>query len=263
MATQSQYVVQAIDAVSFTVGIVSLVVGLTSLLLAGFSAWLSWQFFKSSQTQNDRTQESVSRIEGTVTMVNTNISQIVDRAISAWSKSEKSSEEEAIASDVVDSYEDLRRKLESLENDKKSDDGWRAEFGNILSENQRQVENLLSTIRESRIRSVFSTSEPAAINAAVTIVKKLEKSDEDSEEGEISLLVSRPGRVITGTVHLERDGFSGGGVKLSLESAPEGGEGVRIRSGFTGENLNIHLHGAGGSPVLPGKYLMRYTVQRV
>jgi cytoskeletal protein RodZ len=249
------------DWTSFWIGLVSLIVGFTSLIVAGFAIWLSWQFYKAAQTQGDRTTDAVGRIESTVNNIHSSINQVVERAVSAWVKSTGASAEEGIAAGLAESYNELREKLDALEKRGKSEPLPPDVLGLIL-QGQARTEALLSSMRETRIRSLFPVTGSPATEPAVTAAKTAKAVGTGAEHGEVRLSVHREATVITGTIQLDCDVLAEPNAEVTLVSAPSGVSGIRVSHGFgQGSQLNIHLRNEPGTRVKIGDYVLSYEVR--
>ncbi len=264
----AQVPTQYIDALSTTVGIISLVVGVTSLVMAAFSVWLSWQFYRESRGQNDQVQSAVTGIHTVVVEVQGKINQIVQQAVDAWIRASGVPEEEGrLAKDLSTSFDELRIKVDQLEKGK--DDNARKELAQLISENQARTESLLTSFRELRVRSLFPSPAPTQPPAqelesrgpAVLVQQTVLNIGPDSEEGEISLDVLRPAKLITGTARLARAVAGAASVALEVLGQPEQGPGFTVKWGFgEGTQFNVHLHAENGERLALGTYRIKYKV---
>lgn len=238
--------------------VVGLVVGITSLLLGGFAAWLSWQFYVESRGQNDRVQDAVIRIETVVTEMHGNMVRIVERAVDTWTGSTTGSAPETAAHDLALSLENLKDKVENIENKQAPD--IRKELSELIESYQNKTENLILALRESRVRSLVPTFEGAARMPAVRVSHTVLKSDNNFEEGEITLEVSRPVPVITGTIVLSIDDCQNPIANIETITTPATG-GFMVNSGISdGMRLNVHLHAQPGGSLGVGTYRLKYSV---
>lgn len=238
--------------------ILSMSMGVTSLVLAVFAIWLSWAFYKESRGQNDRVQEAVGRIENAVNAVHGNIQQIVQQAVAAWVKSSSGSDAETqLAQDAIVSIEEMRDKLERIESNKDPDV---KSMVDLVTQQQMRMEALLESMREARIRSIFpGVSAGSAHAPAVVTSKIIESETRNAEEGEIILQVMRPASLITGTVKLGSALRIAKEVHLDLIEKPELVSELVLRRGFGADgSLNVHLHAPPGQHILIGNYKVRY-----
>ena len=258
IADNTSRLVGMFDSAAFWMGVISLVVGLASLIVGGFAVWLSWQFFKAAQAQGDRTTEAVGRIENTVSNVHSSINQIVERAVSAWVKSSSTTAEEGIAADLAESYHELQSKLDTLEQGMANP--LPPEVLSLITEGQARTEALLNSLRESRMRALFPADSETLKEPAVTAAKFVKDKSSGGEEGEIVLTVHRPARVITGTVQLENEVQESATAAVTLLRGPGDARNLNSSQGIGRcRELNVHVRNS-PNDVPIGEYVFKYVI---
>jgi hypothetical protein len=95
---------------------------------------------------------------------------------------------------------------------------------------------------------------------AVRVIHKPNAPTDDFEDGEIILDVQRPGRVITGTIHLMH-GSRAERAHIDLVDCPDAASDIKVGAGFSDRgDFNIHLHAPKEEVIPQGRYKVGYKV---
>lgn len=168
---------------------------ITALFLAVFMAWLSWQFYAKSVEASEKTHETVTKIEALVGGVQSNISEIVNRAVTHWVEGKESS-------DLGEANQELMSKFEELENALKAGNGPdQSEVLGDIKALRAQVEALSRTSREMQIKTIFPRydSERKVVEAE----QEITSSEDSSQTGILRVKVLHPTRIATATLRFD------------------------------------------------------------
>ena len=233
-------------------------VGLVSLILAFFAIWLSWQFYKESRQQNDRVSEAVNRIESTVAAVKAHMEQIVEKTVDNLLSSQPGYSEGPVQ-ETFAGLGDLQKKIAELEGKQVGgDEPLISELKAMVLAQEEKIEEFVRSSRETHVRSFFGSATPKAVSSEVTIIQR----SDGLEKGSITLRISRPVKIATGTgkfgtlfkvppiLQVELIGFPGNSVTPVLNSG--------VGSGTTLNEFNVHLNAPPGKEITPGVYVISY-----
>lgn len=228
-------------------------VGIASLLLSGFAAWLSWQFYKESRGQSDRVGESVNRIESVVNAVQAHIQQIVEKTITSLLSSQGSAAGSISKTDLDDKMAELNDRIAAvIENSKgRAPEALQADLTSFVSS---EIEKLESRIREEKIRSLLPEP-PRAVDAKVDLLAQ----DQNLEEGIMTIDVLRPVPIATASWRFTTEFKNKPSLTVEVVSAPNPKDPLKLHGGVSsGKRFNVHLNASAGGVVAPGTYQIKY-----
>lgn len=238
--------------------LLSFALAATALLLSGFMAWLSWELYKKSSDAADKTQEAVIRIESTVSGVQTDITEIVRRAVGYWiGNSDAPSQELQYYDELTSKFEELNEKINDLKKGGQNTDQLNEAISELRKVQNQQISNLKSSLFEAKIRSIFPSAEKGP---AVDLDQEVELSTDESNSGLLHIEVLRVVKNATGTGKFRPVMKAVPSLTASIESSPyEDNEGVLVTYGAgKPTDFNVHLKREDGAPLKIGKYVVRY-----
>lgn len=233
---------------------------IASLLLAGYAVWLSWQFYKESRAQNDRVQDAVTRIEVVITSVQSNIDNIVQRAVSSWVGGAGGDQAQTeLADDLRETLNEIHAKLKEVESNKNLPQI--KELEQLIHNQQILTRSLITSARATRAESFLGGG--VVKSPAVSVTQTPKVTDTRLQQGLITISVLRPVPIATGTGKFEppMDELPAN-VVASLVSAPpemRAHTAVRVGVGNT-HDFNVHLNGE-GIFLIPGEYVVEYEAK--
>lgn len=234
--------------------LISFGLAITALFLATFMGWLSWEFYKKSTEASDKTSETVTRVETLVSGIQSNISEIVQRAVSYWIESGGGNGE--IDQSKLEVYEKLNE-LEQL-----IQTGGNGNTENLLKEVsalKTQMDELSRGIRESQIKTLF----PNIVDDTPTLKYEQQKtrSDQSEETGVLRISVLRPTRIATAPLKFDVSFKAPPELMATLVSSPyDDASTISAKPGTpTMRGANIHLNNA--TPLKPGLYVFEYLAR--
>lgn len=171
-------------------------VGITSLCLAFFAIWLSWQFYKESRKQSDRVSDEVTSIASTVSAVQVHIEKIVEKTVDNLIHTQSDYTEETLE-EALDGLDDLRSKISELSGiAAQSDESLVADLKAMVMTQEKKIEDIARTSRESHLRNLLGTPQAKAVSSE----KSIKDMGENFEKGVIVLRISRAVQIATGTI---------------------------------------------------------------
>lgn len=234
--------------------LISFGLAVTALLLAFFMAWLSWEFYKRSKESSDKTNETVTRVETLIAGVQSNISEIVNRAVNHW-----------IATGGGDgqlnqSKQEIYEKLSELE--KAIQSGGNTDSEGLLKEVatlKSQLDELGRGIRESQIKALF----PSAVDEtpALRYEQEATRTNDKEQSGVLRIFVLRPTKIATATVRFNPIFSSTPVFNADLVDSPyEDPSKITAKAGAPSARAgNIHLNSSANLKV--GTYVFEYVAK--
>lgn len=237
--------------------LLSFALAVAALLLSGFMAWLSWELYKKSSEASDKTQEAVIRIESTVSGVQSDITEIVRRAVGYWIGNGDSPSQDIQYDALNSKFEELNEKLNALKEGGQNTDQLNNAISELRKVQNQQINSLRSSLFEAKIRSIFPSAEKGP---AVELNQEVESSTDEENVGLLHIEVLRSVNNATGTGKFRPLMKTVPSLSASIESSPyEGNEGILVTYGTgTNSDFNVHLKREDGAQLKVGKYVVRY-----
>lgn len=234
--------------------LVSFGLAIAALILSLFMAWLSWQFYVRSNQTADRTNETVTKIETLVAGIQSNITEIVQRAVSHWIESGSGDGE------LTENKREVYEKISELETAiQKSGSGDSAALLKEVGELKAQFEELGRSFRENRIKSLFPSVETSS--QAVRYSQERTSSEENEQGGLIRVHVLKPTKVATATIKFDPYYAVAPEIEAKLISSPyDDDSSISAKAGTPGlKGCNVHLNSA--APLMPGEYIFEFKAK--
>ncbi|TNE62940.1 MAG: hypothetical protein EP336_18500 [Rhodobacteraceae bacterium] len=223
---------------------------ITALLLSFFMAWLSWQFYSKSVEASEKTHETVTKIEALVAGVQTNISEIVNRAVTHWVEGSE-------ASSLGEANHDLMRKFEELEAAVSGDNVQdQKEVLDDIKALRAQVEQLSRTSREMQIKNIFPgfKSEQKVVEAS----QEITSSEEGAQTGLFRIIVLRPTNIATATLRFDPAFEKAPDVSAELIASPVDDTSTITAKAGTASKKNCNFHINSRSELPKGEYIFEF-----
>lgn len=219
--------------------LISFGLAIAALALSFFMAWLSWQFYVKSTQATDKTNETVTKIETLVAGIQTNITEIVQRAVGYWIESGGGDGQ------VTQSKREVYEKLDELEKaiqDTATGTGDTTGLLREVSALKIQMDELGRGIRESQIKTLFPGIEQAS--QVLKYSQETTNSDVSEQAGIIRINVLKPTKIATATVKFNPSFNSAPELTASLISSPyNDASEISAKPGTPGlRGCNIHLN---------------------
>ena len=236
--------------------LVSFGLAIAALVLSIFMAWLSWQFYVKSTQAADKTNETVTKIETLVAGVQSNITEIVQRAVGYWIESGGGDGQ------VNESKREVYERLNELEQSiQRAGDG-AGDNTHLLQEVsalKAQLDELGRGIRESQIKTLFPN-----IDTDIQTMKysqEITSADANEQTGLMRINVLKPTRIATASIKFNPTFESEPNVSATLISSPyEDQASISAKAGTPSlRGCNVHLNSA--TPLKTGEYIFEFTAK--
>lgn len=234
--------------------LISFGLAITALLLAFFMAWLSWEFYKKSTEASDKTNETVTKVETLVAGVQSNISDIVNRAVNYWI--ETGGGDGQINQSKLEVYEKLAELEQAIQKGGNGNpDGLLQEVAALKA----QLDELGRGIRESQIKALF----PTIVDDSPTVKYEQEvvRAEQKEQSGIVRISVLRPTKIATATVRFNPIFSAPPELAATLISSPyDDVSSITAKAGTPGTRVgNIHLNST--TSLKPGIYVFEYIAK--
>lgn len=241
--------------------IISFGLAIAALIISLLMGWLSWEFYKKSAESSDKSQQAVIKIETAVLNIQSEITEIVRRAVGFWTGGTNSQEVEQ-AVELTHKYDELAAQIAAVSDTAANKEELEAKFTELVRLQRDQTAALSATIAETKARAIFPSI--ADRGPVVDIVHTVNENTTDLMSGRFVLDVLRPSRVVTANEKFSAPFMNATKLEVTLVDAPGGDfKCARLSSGIGRHgDFNVHLHPVGGSAtglVQPGKYTIDYT----
>ncbi|MGL4766624.1 MAG: hypothetical protein ACRCV6_00845 [Formosimonas sp.] len=235
--------------------LISFGLAIAALVLSIFMSWLSWQFYAKSTEAADKTNETVVKIETLVAGIQTNITEIVQRAVGYWIKSGGGDGQ------VNQSKQEIYEKIDALEQSiQTAGTGDTANLLKEVSALKGQLDELGRGIRESQIKTLFPN-----IESDVQTVKSSQEnttSDSNEQSGILRINIMRPTKIATGSVKFTPSFNRAPTITTTLIDSPYDDESSEIsaKPGTPGlRGCNVHLNSQ--TPLKTGEYVFEFLAK--
>lgn len=236
--------------------LISFGLAIAALILSIFMAALSWQFYVKSTEATDKTNETVIKIETLVAGIQTNITEIVQRAVGYWIESGGGDAK------VAESKREVYEKLDELEQAIQNTTSGSGDTANLLNDVAAlkiQLDELGRGIRESQIKNLFPNMESES--QTLKYKQEITNSDEGEQTGVIRINILRPTKIATAPIKFKPSFKSEPEVTAKLVSSPyEDASEISAKAGTAGVRIcNIHLNSNGF--LKTGEYIFEFLAK--
>jgi hypothetical protein len=240
--------------------IISFALAIAALIVSVFLGWLSWEFYKKSAEASEKSQQAVTKIETAVLSIQSEITEIVRRAVGYWTGG-GSQPDSPDTSALTQKLEELTAQVAAVSGSAANKEELEAKVAELARLQREQIANWNASVVEAKARAIFpgiADRGPVAESTHTVTV-----NTEKEMSGQILIAVQRPSRVVTVTTRFTPPFQVATGLTASVVDAPSGRmDHVRVNSGI-GKfgDFNVHLHpvaAAGAALVEPGTYVVEY-----
>jgi len=240
--------------------IISFALAIAAFIVSLFMGWLSWEFYKKSSDASEKSQQAVTKIETAVLSIQSDITEIVRRAVGYWTggtPEQDVSDTSALAKKV----DEMSVQIDLVGGNAANKHELDSKLAELVKMQRDQIAALNASVAEAKVRAIFPGIADRGPVAEVT--HTVTSNTESEMSGQIVLSVQRPSRVVTATAKFDPPFSNATALDVSLIDAPSGKLGqVRLNSGIGRfGDFNIHLHPLGGAAsglVDPGTYVVEY-----
>lgn len=244
--------------------IISFALAIAAFVVSVFMGWLSWEFYKKSAEASEKSQQAVTKIEAAVLNIQSEITEIVRRAVGYWTgdAGEKESTDAAILAQRV---EDISEQIKAVSGNAANKQELDEKVAELVRLQREQISALASSIAETKARAIFPNIVDRGPVAEVTHTMTINTPTDAS--GQLFINVLRPSKVVTVTPRFDAPFSHADELSVELTEAPEmARHAIRLTSGIgRGAEFNVHLHAFGGlltsGFVDPGAYVVTYKAK--
>jgi hypothetical protein len=229
---------------------------IAALVLSIFMAWLSWQFYVKSTQAADKTNETVTKIETLVAGVQTNITEIVQRAVGYWIESGGGDGQ------VTESKREVYERLNELEQSIQKAGAGAGDTSHLLQEVSAlkgQLDELGRGIRESQIKTLFPNIDTEM--QTMKYSQEIISADSKEQSGLMRINVLRPTRIATANIKFNPVFEVEPSITATLISSPyEGDLPISAKAGTPSlRGCNVHLNST--APLKTGEYVFEFVAK--
>jgi hypothetical protein len=240
--------------------LISFALAIAALILSIFFGWLSWEFYKKSSEASEKSQQAVTKIETAVLSIQSEITEIVRRAVGYWTGG-AASPDAPDTSALTQKLEELSAQVAAVSGAAANKEELESKLAELARLQREQIATWSASVAEAKARAIFpgiADRGPVA-DSTHTITTHTDRE----MSGRILITVQRPSRVVTVTTKFTPPFQNPTSLSATLIDAPSGKlEEVRVNSGIGRfGDFNVHLHptGAGGAALVePGTYVVEY-----
>jgi hypothetical protein len=239
--------------------IISFALAIAALVLSIFMAWLSWEFYKKSTDASEKTQQAVTKIETAVLGIQSDITEIVRRAVGYWTDGGTSDETIDQAAALTQKVEELSTQIQAVSGTAANKQELEAKLAELVQLQKEQIANLSSSVLDAKAKAFFPSIDKgpvAQLTQNVTINTDTEKT------GELHIDVLRPSKIATATGKFTPPFTSLPSLSVELISGPASDlSEISVTSGVGKTfDFNVHLKSLTGL-LAPGTYVVKYTAK--
>lgn len=242
--------------------IISFALAIAAFIVSIFLGWLSWEFYKKSAEASEKSQQAVTKIETAVLNIQSEITEIVRRAVGYWTggETDPQASEAAILAKRVD---ELSEEIKAVSGNSTNKQELEEKLAELVRLQRDQIASLSASISETKARAIFPSIGDRGPVAEVT--NSVEKNTEAEAAGKLIISVLRPSKVVTVTGRFDAPFSRAATLNVNLLDAPDMMKHItRLTSGIgRGSEFNVHLNSSGGllttGMVEPGTYVVSYT----
>ncbi|MCO7247745.1 hypothetical protein [Halomonas sp. Mc5H-6] len=251
-STAKMYTIDLFSILSFALAI-------AAFFVSAFLGWLSWQFYMKSSEVSEKTNEAVSRVETSISGIQSDITEIVRRAVGYWVDGSGTNDSPEQIDDLNDKVEELRKQISTLGKGKPEAEDIEKKFEDLLSFQRNQLKNLNTSLFDAKVRSIFPSADKGP---AVELTQNTTKNDKKAKEGQLIIEVTRPVKIATATGKFSPPFEDIPDLSVELESSPYGDGGDVVITSGVGKtsDFNVHLKSYEGL-LKSGQYVVNYVAK--
>lgn len=237
--------------------IISLGLAIAALLLSFFMAWLSWEFYKKSAGTSEQTQQAVTKIEVAIIGVQSDITEIVRRAVGYWT-SDSHLEVDSQALALSEKVEELSEKIKSISGPEVNKKDIEENLSELVRMQKEQIASINSNLLDAKAQVVF----PSLINTGqvAQLTHTVLTNTETEKTGELHIDVVRQSKYATATGKFSPHFSSVPSLSVNLIACPTSNiDDVIVTSGVGNPfDFNVHLRARIGF-LKTGTYVVKYS----
>lgn len=239
--------------------IISFALAIAAFIVSIFMGWLSWEFYKKSTEASDKTQQAVTKIETAVLSIQSEITEIVRRAVGYWTGDATPDVVSDQGAALAEKFEELSVKIQALNGAEGSKADIESKLSELIQLQRDQVATLTSSVVDAKAKALF----PSIDRGPVSLVTQSTQTNGMSEKsGELIINVIRPSKIATATGKFSPAFEMVPDVSVDLIASPSSDmSNLSITVGVgKPSDFNVHLIGKSGL-LETGTYVIRYSAR--
>lgn len=239
--------------------IISFALAIAAFVLSIFMAWLSWEFYKKSTDASEKTQQAVTKIETAVLGVQSDITEIVRRAVGYWTDGGTSDETADQSAALTQKVEELSAQIQTISGTSANKQELEAKLAELVQLQKDQISNLSNSILDAKAKAFFPSIDKGPV---VQLTQSSHTNTDIEKTGELSIEVLRPSKIATATGKFTPPFTSLPSLSVELISGPVSDlSDISVTSGVGKTfDFNVHLKGRNGL-LASGTYVVKYTAK--
>ena len=239
--------------------IISFALAIAALVLSIFMGWLSWEFYKKSTEASEKTQQAVTKIEAAVLGVQSDITEIVRRAVGYWTDGGASEEVADQNAALTLKVEELSAQIQTISGSNANKQELEAKLAELVKLQKEQISNLSSSILDAKAKAFFPSIDKGPV---VQLTQNSKINTASEKTGELAIEVMRPSKIATATGKFTPLFTSLPSLSVELISGPISDlSEISVTSGVgKTSDFNVHLKGRTGL-LASGTYVVKYTAK--
>lgn len=239
--------------------LISFGLAIAAFAISIFMGWLSWEFYKKSKESSDQTQQAVTKIETAVLSIQSEITEIVRRAVGYWTGGDSNQEAIDLSTALNNRIDELSTHIKELAGANGGKEGLDSKIAELIQLQKDQVANLTSSMVEAKAKAIFPSIDRGP---AAQITQSIQTNTDTEKSGELIINVLRPSKNATATGKFTPQFASLPDLKVELIGAPTSDLSKLLLSSGVGKTSDFNVHLIGKSGFLEvGTYVVKYTAR--
>jgi len=240
--------------------LISFGLAIAAFAVSIFMGWLSWEFYKKSKESSDQTQQAVTKIETAVLSIQSEITEIVRRAVGYWTGGDSNQEAIDLSTVLNNRIDELSSQIKELTGANGGKEGLDSKIAELIQLQKDQVANLTSSMVEAKAKAIFPSIDRGP---AAQITQSIQTNTDTEKTGELIINVLRPAKNATATGKFSPPFTSLPELNVELIGAPTSDLSKLLLSSGVGKTSDFNVHLIGRSGLLEvGTYVVKYTARR-
>lgn len=236
--------------------LISFALAIAAFVLSIFMAWLSWEFYKKSAEASEKTQQAVTKIETAVLSIQSEITEIVRRAVGYWTDGGTSEESADQNAELAAKVEELSVQIQAVSGNTANKQDLEEKLAELVRLQREQVSALSASVVEAKAKAFF----PSIDKGPVAQMTQSVLTNTDTEKsGELIINVLRPSKIATATGKFSPSFPNLPELEVQLTSAPSSDLSQLVVNYGVGKTTDFNIHLISLSGLLEtGTYVVKY-----
>jgi len=240
--------------------LISFGLAIAAFAVSIFMGWLSWEFYKKSKESSDQTQQAVTKIETAVLSIQSEITEIVRRAVGYWTGGDSNQEAIDLSAVLNNRIDELSSQIKALAGANGEKEGLDSKIAELIQLQKDQVANLTLSMVEAKAKAIFPSIDRGP---AAQITQSIQTNTDTEKSGELIINVLRPAKNATATGKFTPPFTNLPELKVELIGAPTSDLSKLLLSSGVGKTSDFNVHLIGKSGLLEvGTYVVKYTAKQ-